>query len=109
MCGVYTFLKNNVGTAFQISQVLVRDRSSFFNWNVTPSKFFVSLRDFNFNFLLEMEDLLNIPETGLMRDASHGFPIHSPFASVAFKDEPNFDQTFLDMKQEFDYLTKIRP
>ena len=100
----YVSLGNNCETAFQIRRVLSRDSSSFFSWNVTMVDPLLSILSSNFANVVQLENMTNVPETGLMHDASHDFHVHSSFATKDFRTEPGFEESFRDLTAKFDYL-----
>ncbi len=102
----YVSLGNNCETAFQMRRVLARDSSSFFSWNVTMFDPLLSVLSSRFDGVVQLDRLTNVPEKGLMHDASHDFYIHSGFASAAFREEPGFDAAFRDLTGKFAHLTR---
>lgn len=97
----YISLGNNCEVAYQFRRVLRRDVSGFFNWNVTTFPSLISLLETRFANILQIENLTNLPEKGLMHDSSHDFHVHSSFRTTDFKSEENFEERFENLKSKF--------
>lgn len=100
----YTSLGNNCEVAFQIRRVLGHDSSSFFSWNVTSFHALISLLQSRFVGILDLPNLTNEPEKGLMHDSSHDFRLHTPFKLVDLHAEENLGSRLYELKSKFRYL-----
>ncbi len=102
----YASLGNNCEVAFQIRRVLGRDSSSFFSWNVTQFRALISLLQNRFAGILELPNLTNEPERGLIHDASYDFRLHTPFRLADLGQEENLELRLDDLRSKFRYLVE---
>ncbi len=94
----------NCEVAFQMRRVLGRDSSSFFSWNITPLAALSSLLDSRFAGILQPGNLSDHGDGVLVRDASHGYSFHSPFATPNPHDDPAFAGKLAEFRVKVGYL-----
>ena len=99
----YISLGNNCEAGFQIRRVLGYDRSSFFNWNITPVSALLSLLESDFLGILEANNLRH-REHDLFEDRSHNYALHAEFSFPNINGDGLFLTKLTSLREKSEYL-----